>query len=462
MAYSDMREFLARLEEAGELQHIKIPVDKDWEISTLARRYMIEMPPEKRPALFFDKVKGNDIPVVVSVFGNRQRYAMALETTPQEITKRWVNALDCPIPPEIVRTGPCKENIMIGENVDLLSFPIPIWTPGKDAAPYITSAGCVTKDPEDNSRNVGTYRLQVKGKRKTGLFYGHASQHIGLHHAKYKRLGRPMEIAVVLGSDPYVPMCQVTKVPLHLDEYSVAGGLKGSPIELVKCETVELEVPATSEIVIEGEVPPDIDEPEAPFGETSGFMSPIRESPIIDIKAITYRDNPIYHSFLSQKPPSESTNIKCCGMEGILLWALQKIGVPGIKDIYCPESGSEGFYIVVSIKKSVPGHPRQVCNSIWGYLPVMGKYIVVCDDDIDIRNPFDVEWALTYRCDPVRDTFRMADAEGVGIDPTRGHAPLSGKIGFDATIKRWGDYVLALPDQVYFERIKARWEEYGL
>ncbi|MEE8450128.1 MAG: UbiD family decarboxylase, partial [Thermodesulfobacteriota bacterium] len=367
MAYADMREFLADLEKAGELKHVKTQVDKDWEISTLTRKYFLEMPEEKRPALFFDNVKGFDMPVVVSVFGNRKRYALGLGTTPQEIARRWDKALDSPIPPEMVKTGPCKENIMLGKDVDLLKFPIPIWTPGKDVGPYITAPGCVSRDPETGHTNVGTYRLQVKGKNKTGLFYGQGTQHISLHHAKYKKQGRPMEIAVILGSDPYISMVQVTKVPLDMDEYTAAGGLKGAPIELVKCETIDLEVPASSEIVIEGEVPADIEESEAPFGETSGFMSPLRKSPIINIKAITYRNNPVYHSFLSQKPPSESTNIKCCGAEGTLLWGLNNIGVPGVKDVYCPDSGSNGFYIVVSIEKTTAGHPQRVCNGIWAF-----------------------------------------------------------------------------------------------
>ena len=462
MAYADMREFLADLEKAGELKHVKTQVDKDWEISTLTRRYFLDMPAEKRPALFFDNVKGFDMPVVVSVFGNRKRYALGLGIPTQEIARQWVKALNSPISPKLVKTGPCKENIMLGKDIDLLKFPIPVWTPGKDVGPYITAPGCVTKDPETGIRNVGTYRLQVKGKNKTGLFYGQKTQHISGHHAKYKKLGRPMEIAVLLGANPYVSVCQVTRVPLNVDEFAVAGGFKGAPIELVKCETVDLEVPATSEIVIEGEVPPDIEEPEAPFGETSGFMSPLRQSPIINVTAITYRNNPVYHSFLSQKPPSESTNVKCCGKEGILLWALQNKGVPGIMDVYCPESGSSGFYIIVSIKKSSPDHAQQVCNAIWSYAPNNGKYIIVCDDDTDIRNPFDVEWALTYRCDPVRDTFTRTDVQGSGIDPTRGHVAISGKMGLDATIKQRADYELALPDKEYFDKVEARWQEYGL
>ena len=271
-----------------------------------------------------------------------------------------------------------------------------------------------------------------------------------------------MEIAVVLGSDPYVPMCQVAKVPFGMDEFAVAGGLKGAPIELVKCEMVDLEVPASSEIVIEGEVPAGVREPEAPFGETSGFMSPLRSSPIINVKAITYRNNPVYHCFISQKPPSESTLVKCAGSEGAFYWSLLKAGVTGIKDVYCPESGSHGSYVIVSVAKDFPGHAKQIFNIVWGTQPVHGKYIIVCDDDIDIRDPFQVEWALTYRSDPARDICLMADASGPEIDPTRSHLPISGKIGIDATIKRREDYDLALPDKEYFDKIEARWKEYGL
>ena len=462
MAFNDMREFLAHLEKEGELKRIKAEVDKDWEISTIARKFFLERPPEKRPALIFDKVKGFKIPVVVSVFGSRRRYALALETTEKGINDRWVKALKDPIEPRIVPTGPCKENIMLGDEVDLGKFPIPIWTPPKDVGPYITSGGCVTRDPETKVRNVGTYRLQIKGKNKTGLYPGSPEQHIAIHHQKYERMNKPMDIAVVLGPDPYVPMCQVTRVPLGVDEFAVAGGLKGEPIDLVKCETVDLEVPASSEIVIEGEVPAHIRESEAPFGETSGFMSPRRNSEIINVKAITYRNNAAYHCFISQKPPSESTMIKCIGAEGTLYWDLVRTGVPGIVDVYCPEPGSNGFYIVVAIKKSFPGHARQVFYAIWSAQPMLGKYIIVCDDDIDIRNPFDVEWALTYRCDPARDSLLVSDASGAGIDPTRSHSEVTGKIGLDATIKRREDYDLALPDPKYFEKVNARWKEYGI
>lgn len=462
MPYEDMREFLCDLEKEGELRHVKTEVDKDWELSTITRKLFLERKPEARPALCFDKVKGFNIPVVVGVFGNRRRYALALKTTEQGIMDKWVKALDNPIEPEMVRTGPCKENIMKGKDINLLKFPIPTWTPEKDVGPYITSPGCVTKDPDTGVRNVGTYRMQLKGKNKTGVFPGSPQQHIALHYAKYEKLGRPMEIAVVLGSDPYLPMCQVTKVPFGVDEYAVAGGLKGAPLALVRCESVDLEVPASSEIVIEGEVPVGILEPEAPFGETSGFMSPLRKSPFINIKAITYRNDVTYHCFISQKPPSESTMIKCIGVEGTLYAALLKMGVPGIKDLYAPESGSNGFYVIVSINKSFPGHARQVMNGVWAFAPNLGKYIIVCDDDIDVRNPFDVEWALTYRCDPARDSCLVTDALGSGIDPTRGHEPVSGKLGLDATIKKRGDYELALPDKEYFQRVEARWREYGV
>src|SRR3972149_1609640 len=165
MPYEDMREFISDWEKKGELRHVKTEVDKDWELSTITRKLFLERKPEARPALCFDKVKGFNIPVVVGVFGNRRRYSLALKTTEPGIMDKWVKALDAPIEPEMVKTGPCKENIMKGKEIDLLKFPIPTWTPGKDVGPYITSPGCVTKDPETGVRNVGTYRMQLKGKK---------------------------------------------------------------------------------------------------------------------------------------------------------------------------------------------------------------------------------------------------------------------------------------------------------
>ena len=252
MAYSNLQEYLARLEEAGKLHHIQCRVDPAWEVSAVTRHMFERYSWAERTALCFDQVGKSEFPLVVGVVGGSPSiYAMALSTTVDQISAVWEKAQREPLEPELVKTGLCKEVISQGADLDIGILPQAIWTPSRDPGPYITAPLIITKEPETGSRNIGTYRLQVKGPRRLGIYMGH-EKHAMRHFRKYESMGKDMPVAIVIGSDPAVTLASVTKFAYGTDEYKVAGGLRGEPLPLVKCETVDLEVPANAEIVLEG------------------------------------------------------------------------------------------------------------------------------------------------------------------------------------------------------------------
>ncbi|MBI3075665.1 MAG: UbiD family decarboxylase, partial [Deltaproteobacteria bacterium] len=267
MPYRDMREYLGVLERAGKLKRITREVDRDWELAAVTRTVFQKIPEAVRPALLFERVKGFDIPVAVGILGGSGAiYALALETEEERVWERWRDAQAHPIPPVLVPDGPCKEHVLKGEEADLRAFPHPVWTPGRDPSPYITAACVCTRDPETGQQNVGTYRVQIQEKDQAGIYIN--VTHGGARHiSKNEAAGRPTELAIVLGADPVVGLVGVSTVATSLDELAVAGGLRGAPLEVVKGETVDLEVPADAEIVLEGHVPPHIREDEGPFSE---------------------------------------------------------------------------------------------------------------------------------------------------------------------------------------------------
>ena len=270
MPYESFRQYLEILESRKWIKWIDAEVDKDWEITSVARIYFRRTPENERCALGFRHVKGYDIPLVLGTIGaSRRIYGMAIETEPafEKIKTAWQGALASPIAPVTVDSGPCKEVILRGKDVDLYRFPIPVWTPEKDPNPFLTAPCLITKDPETGIGNIGTYRMEIKKKDQTGLLWDLPSQHGAIHYAKYEEMNKPMPMAVVLGVDPTVIMASVTKVPLDIDEMAVAGGLRGKAIEVVPCETIDLHVPASAEIVLEGEVLPGERASEGPFGE---------------------------------------------------------------------------------------------------------------------------------------------------------------------------------------------------
>lgn len=471
MAYRDLREYLTVLEGKQKLKRVRKEVDKDWEIAAVCRQLFYKLSDEKRPAVMFENVKGFNIPVVAGALGaSREIYAIGLETDSVEgINRKWDRALEKPIPPRIIKDGPCKENVVLGDKVNILKLPVPTWTVGEDPAPFFTSPYVITKDPETGIRNVGTYRMQVKGPNKTGFSMGRA-QDAAFHVRRNDERNQPTPVAVVVGADPTIGFVSVSKLSESLDEFAVAGGLRGEPVELVACETVPLEVPATAEIVLEGEIPANVREPEGPFGEYTGYMGPAGTEPAFIIKCMTFRNNPVYQAFISQRPPSESSCIRAVGRE----WPLYKhlkyaLNLP-IRDVRLKEAGGSGAYVAVSMKKEFEGQVRQLMYGIWSLRTGFGKITVVVDDDIDIKDDFALDWAISWRVRPDKDIYIEKDVQAVGFDPSQAHPSVpqhhptrrvGSRVAIDATKKH--DYpAISLPPKEHLDLVASRWKEYGI
>ena len=468
MPYSDLREFLKKLESTGKLHRITKPVDKDWEIAAVAKLAFDTIPEPRRPALMFERITGFDMPLVLGALGgSRAIYCMALECELKDLHKKWSDAERHPIAPVRVSKGPVQEKIYRGEQVNLLKLPIPTWTVGQDPSPYVTSGYVITNDPDSGIRNVGVYRIQLKGANKLGLFINYLQG--GREHVeKNIKRGRPTPVAIVIGAEPVIGLVSVTRLPQDLDEFAVAGALRGAPVELVRCITSDLEVPASAEIAIEGTIASELEE-EGPFGEYTGYMGPRSMSYKVDIQCVTHREKPIFQAFSSQMPPSESSCIRSIGRESALQKHLvEDLGLP-VCDVHLFEAGGAAAYLVISIKKSHPAQPRTAMFGAWSFAPQFGKLTVVVDDDIDIRDPNLVNWALSFRVQPEKDAFIMPGTAAVQLDPSQAREDVlqqdptrrvSSKIGIDATRKHAYPAV-AVPPQEHLERVRKDWQSYG-
>ncbi|GEO25032.1 carboxylase [Alicyclobacillus acidoterrestris] len=468
MGYRDLREYLDALKRIGKLKVIDREVDKDWEISAVGRVAFQSIPEVERPALMFTNVKGHDVPVVFGILGgSRSIYAKALDTEFENVQQKWSHAQNNPIPPRVVATGPCKENILVGDDIDIFKFPVPTWTVGEDPAPYLTSPFVFTRDPDTGVQNVGTYRVMLKEKNKLGVWVNFV-QHARKHVEKYNERNERTPVAIVLGTDPSIGICSVSRMIYGLDELSVAGGLRGEAVDVVKCETHDLLVPATAEIVIEGFFRPNFLEEEGPFGEYPGYMGPKAMSYVMDITCITHRNKPIYQAFLSQMPPSESSMIRSIGREaGIYKHLVSDLRLP-VKDVHLLEAGGAAAYLAISMKKEYEGQVRQVMLAAWSVDPTLGKFCVVVDDDIDIRDQFMLNWAMSWRVQPHKDVFIIEDLPAVRLDPSQAaddvpqldpSRRVSSKMGIDATRKHKFPPI-ALPPKDHLEHVRAHWDEY--
>ena len=289
MAYNDLQEYLTRLESAGKLHWIEQRVDPAWEVTAVTRQLFDRYGWNTRPALGFRQVGVSEFPLVIGVIGGSPEiYALALSTTVEKIADVWERGQRHPIEPVSAPTGLCKEIILRGSEIDLGSLPQVVWTPGQDPGPYITAPVIITKDAETGRRNVGTYRLQLKGATRLGLYVGGA-QHAARHIRQYEANKQDMPIAIAIGVDPTIVLSSISKFPYGTDELAVAGGLRGEAVPLVRCETIDLEVPANAEIVLEGFLRAGEREQEGPFGEFSGYMSPGGQQPVIELTCMTRR-----------------------------------------------------------------------------------------------------------------------------------------------------------------------------
>jgi 4-hydroxy-3-polyprenylbenzoate decarboxylase len=480
MAYKDLRAFLKILEERGLLKRIKVEVDPILEIAEINDRVV----KAGGPALLFENPKGSRFPVLVNTFGSFERMCLALEVENlDDIGKRILEFLEPEIPtnlieklkalpklkqlsdfiPKTVKSGPCKE-VIIKDNPSLDIFPI-LKTWPQDGGRFITLPMVFTKDPETGIRNCGMYRMQVYDAKTTGMHW-HIHKDGARHFRKAERLGKRLEVAVAIGSDPATIYSATAPLPEDIDEMLFAGFLRRSPVELVKCETVDLEVPANSEIVLEGYCNPGERRIEGPFGDHTGYYSLKDEYPVFHITCITHRRDAIYPATIVGKPPMEDCYI-AKATERIFLPLIKK-QLPEIVNMNLPLEGVFHNIAIVSIDKRYPGHARKVMYALWGMGQLsFTKAIVVVDKWVNVQNPSEVVWRMGNNVDPKRDIVIVEGPLDV-LEHASNIPAYGGKIGIDATKKlpsegftrEWPDDI-KMSDEIV-RLVSERWREYGL
>ncbi len=477
--YRDLREYLAALESRGKLSRITREIDKDTELMPLVRWQFRGLPEKERRAFLFEHVtdakgKKYSVPLVVACYAaSTDVYAIGMMCEPADIMKKWAEAQLHPIAPVMVSEAPVQEVVHAGNNLlehgGLLEFPIPVSTPGFDNAPFITAGAWVSKDPETGVRNIGVYRGQLRSATRTGINC-FAPQHLRLHWEKSKSKGVPLQAAIILGAPPNIGYVGATKIPFGTDEYGVAGGISGRPVELVKCKTVDLEVPAEAEVIIEGELPTDTMELEGPFGEHPGYMGSRNIDPYFNVTCITHRKDPIDTAWIDQFPPSEDTKIRNIAYSAVFYKFLKyDCNIPGILDVALHEDSGSNQLCVVRMKKTYAAESWQALFGVSSLNPNWGKIVIAVDDDIDAYNLDSVAWALCYRMQPHQD-IKILPGKNAPLDPSaapqeeligkRVTAPTSAVL-IDAT-RKWPYPPVSLPKKEYMERARQIWEEVGL
>ena len=473
----DLQDHLQRLQKLGLVQRISREIDKDSELHPLVRwQFQGGIPSEDRKAFLFDNVKdasGNayEMPVVVGALAaSPEIYAAGLGVSVEEIGDVWTRAMDNPIEPVAVDNAPCHEVVMTGDELTrwgggLAALPVPISTPGFDAAPYLTATLVVTKDPETGVRNMGTYRAQLKARDRLGVRMASRLGGAGgyQHWLKYQSRGQVMPVAIVLGCAPAILFTGPQKLPIDEDEMAVAGGLIGSAVRTTRCKTVDLEVPADAEIVIEGEIATNYLEPEGPFGESHGHVAMEDFNMSMKVTAITMRSNAVFISIISQVTPSESSTLKKVAYEPLFFGHLKKtFNIKGIKRVVMHEPLTNIRKVIfLQFDRNVPQ------TEVWRGLQAAaslqaqcGKVVIAVSEDIDPNNADAIFWSIAYRSDISSD---------VHITPYRsgGHGPKSGRSGTDATLMidatlKANMPPLALPREEFMVRAKGIWEELQL
>jgi UbiD family decarboxylase len=473
----DFQAHLAKLEANGLLIRIDRPINKDTELHPLVRcQFLGGISEEDRRAFLFTHVVDSrgrryDIPVVVGALAASPKiYAVGMGCAVEEIGAAWTRAIANPVPPVLVNSPPCQEIVVQGDELrrsggGLACLPVPISTPGFDSAPYLTATLCITRDPETGIRNMGTYRGALKATDRLGV---RMSSRIGgaggyLHWVKYRERKEPMPCAIVIGCAPVVIYTGPQKFAADVDEMTIAGGAAGAPIRTAKCVTIDLDVPADSEIVIEGLIDPELLEPEGPFGESNGYVALEDYNMIMQVTAITHRRSPVFASIMSQVTPSESSVIKKVAYEPAFLAHLRdQLSIKGIRRVVMHEPLSN-VRPIIFLQFANRAPRSEVWRGLQGAAAKQadcGKIVIAVSEDIDPSNTDAVLWSLAYRSNPVED---------VHIEPyrSRGHAPKSGPQALDstmlvdATLKR-SMPPLALPAREHMERAQAIWKELGL
>ncbi|MDT3700323.1 MAG: UbiD family decarboxylase [Thermincola sp.] len=482
MPNNGIRDYIAKLEREGELARVSNEVDWDLELGAVVRETM----ERGGPALLFENIKDYKDTLCRKFFTNSlstyARIALMLnlpkDTPYKDLIGAWRERTKKPLKPVIVNNGPCKENILKGDDIDLLQFCAPRWQKG-DGGRYIgTFHGVVTKDPDTGWVNVGMYRMMIHDKNTTTMSVAQG-QHIWAHWRKYRKRGENIPCAVVLGADQVLPAVASAPIPMGVDEYEIAGALRGAPVELVKCETVDLYVPASSEIVLEGEIITDRAQfiPCGPFGEFTGHYGPSNLRPRFKVNCITFRNDPILQGTLDGMPINEDHRISSVN-HSAAIWDLldeRMTGVTGVNN-----EASAYANLVIQIDNSYYGQVHQAAANVWSshLSNMMAKNIIVCDTDVDIYDLNRVFWALGYRVDPERDIIKFPgwiSALDPVVHPSDVLSPGGNKgirLLIDATkpidkprAKEYGGEkfaAVAYPDDESMKKVRENWARYGI
>ncbi|CAG0967252.1 4-hydroxy-3-polyprenylbenzoate decarboxylase [Rhodocyclaceae bacterium] len=487
MKYQDLRDFLRQLEAMGELKRVGVEVDPKLEMTEICDRVLRA----GGPAVLFEKPKGCDIPVLGNLFGTARRVALGMgeddvsalrevgkllaylkePEPPKGLKDAWdklpVLKQVLNMAPKVLSSAPCQEVVWEGKDVDLSRLPVQTCWPG-DAGPLVTWGLVVTRGPNKPRQNLGIYRQQVIGPNKLIMRWrAHRGGALDFREHCERNPGQPFPVAVVIGADPATILGAVTPVPDSLSEYQFAGLLRGAKTELVKCLGSDLQVPASSEIVLEGHIAPNETAPEGPFGDHTGYYNEMADFPVLAVERIAMRRDPIYHSSYTGKPPDEPAMLGVA-LNEVFVPLLQK-QFPEITDFYLPPEGCSYRMAVVSMKKQYPGHAKRVMFGIWSFLRqfMYTKFIVVTDDDVNVRDWKEVIWALTTRVDAARDTTIVEQTPIDYLDFASPVAGLGSKMGIDATNKwpgetdrEWGRTIEMSADVK--QRVDAIWQDLGL
>ena len=425
--FEDLRDYLSFLEKQGQLLNVEEEVDVKYEIAAGIRRTS----DVEGPALLFNKVKG--FPgwrVLGGLFATRKLVALGLGVPQEQLLQRYMTLEDKRIAPEMVKSGPVKEICWKGDEIDLFRLPM-VTHSEKDCGPYITIGIQVGKDPGTGIRNVSIHRMLLMGKDRLSL-WAPPDHHLGRMILKAEEKGRGLEVATAIGVEPAIIIGSQAKVPFGVDEFHVAGGLRGAPVKLVQCETIDVEVPAASEIVIEGITLPGERVADGPYGEYPGTYSESKQSPVLKVTSITMRQNPIYQTALTGLPVTENHTLIEYANAAVIYREAKKI-VPEIKAIHVTPGGTFRHHVVVSIRKR---HEEEARNLILALLSLgIGlKQVTVVDEDIDVYDPVDVEWALSTRMQPDRDIIIIPRIACSTLDPSVPKPRTTAGWGIDATM----------------------------
>ena len=487
MIFKDLRDFIAALEKEGELKRISTEVSSHLEVTEISDRTL----KSQGPALLFENIKGSSIPLLANLFGSARRIALGMgqdnldglrdvgkllaflkEPKPPSGWKDlWENLPNYKsvlhISPNVKHSAPCQEVVIKDEEVDLSIFPIQTSWPG-DAGPLVTWPLVITKGPDKERQNLGIYRMQQIGQNKLIMrWLSHRGGALDFRDWKIKYPGKPFPVSVAIGADPATILATVTPVPDSLSEYAFAGLLRGSKTNVIKSQTNQLQVPASAEIILEGYIDCDELAEEGPFGDHTGYYNEIDKFPVYTVTRITHRREPIYHSTYTGRPPDEPAMLGVA-LNEIFVPILQK-QFPEIQDFYLPPEGCSYRMAIVSIRKQYPGHAKRIMMGVWSFLRqfMYTKFIVVVDEEINIRSWEDVIWAITTRIDPIRDTVMIDNTPIDYLDFASPTSGLGSKMGLDATNKwdgetnrEWGTPI-EMTDEVK-QRIDEIWTDLGI